>query len=71
MSLKEYKDTITYVTTILVIFLISFFYSPYRHTDIWMAVCTSGIYGFVAGSFAYFGYASVKKRTKRKGDNDK
>ncbi len=42
---------------------ISFSYSPYRHTDMVMAIGTSGIYGFIAGSGLYFvfQYAYTKR----------
>lgn len=56
MALKEYKDSATYITIMLIIFILSVFYSPYRQTDIGMALLYSGIYGFVIGSGLYFGF---------------
>lgn len=56
MALKEYKDSAIYVTTMLVIFVLSFIYSPYLYNDIGMALLYSGFYGFTIGSGLYFGF---------------
>ena len=66
MALKEYKDTTIYITTMVVIFVAAFFISPYRHTDMVMALGISGAYGFIGGSMFYFGFVSFKKQAKKK-----
>lgn len=66
MALKEYKDSAIYIITMLVVFVVAFFYSPYRHADMVMAFGTSGVYGFVGGSMFYFGFAGFRKRVKKK-----
>ena len=49
MKLKEYQESITYITVMLVIFALLFFY-------IRMSIIFSGFYGFTIGSGLYFGF---------------
>lgn len=66
MALKEYKDSAIYIITMIGVFVVAFFLSPYRHIDMVMALGTSGVYGFIGGSMFYFGFTGFKKRFKKK-----
>ena len=48
MILKEYKESITYVTTMFIIFVSFFIYS----TELIYSI----LYGFIFGSIIYFGF---------------
>ena len=66
MKLKEYKDTVIYIIIMLIIFIISFIFSPYRNTNLWMALIYSGGYGFIVGSSLYFGFQYGHKKMRKK-----
>ena len=59
IELKEYKESITYIIIMLIIFSVFYFY-------IRMSFIISGFYGFIVGSGLYFGCLyGYKKRIEK------
>ena len=59
MILKEYKESITYIIIMLIIFVFSFLY-------IEISFIASCFYGFIVGSGLYFGFQyGYKKRIEK------
>ena len=59
MILKEYKESVTYIIIMLIIFALAFFYMR-------MSITVSGFYGFTIGSGLYFGFQyGYKKRIEK------